>query len=538
MADDAWVELRPPHLDRAQRTYIVLGAPRGGTSLMAGLLRIFGIYMGENLGHQHEDRVFRRETPLEEKLAAIAERNATYDVWGWKMPNTIHYIGDVLKHVRNPHFIVVYRNPLAIAKSSAERDGRPFTMQLLNVPINHYTKMNRFLMDDDNPVAFSSFESADQDKHRLLFGLVDFLGVQPTRQQLDAAFEFCDPKRGYRKLKSEGSEVVVARGRREIQRPPRPDGRQQSFRSPAPGIVQRLIRRFTPQRGPVTAHSSLVSGASDRIERECALTTPRNGSSAPPPHKRRAERGPLHKAWELAAEKNAGEYRLYELDRYKIWLNISESVMMYARSIGKYEIAKSVLIQRTLGQGDVFVDVGANKGDFTLLAAAVVGTSGTVLSIEPHPENVHWINASIAENGFENIEVLQLACSDRDGTAQLHVARRSGGHSIVRSGRDAIEVPTRRLDDLVTERGIERVHAIKIDVEGAERLVLDGAAETLRRHRPVVFLDVHNLSAQDYAAIADLIRSLDYKMARTNKPDVVLDALPHGRGDYVMQPSK
>ena len=137
-----------------------------------------------------------------------------------------------------------------------------------------------------------------------------------------------------------------------------------------------------------------------------------------------------------------------------------------------------------------FIDVGANKGDFTLLAARLAGNSGTVISIEPAPENHSILQRSIELNDYTNIRVLQVALSDRDGTANLQIGSTSGSHTLSPefNGLRTVAVPTRTLDGVVAEQQLGSVDMIKIDVQGLELAVLRGAAQTLRANPGIILL--------------------------------------------------
>jgi FkbM family methyltransferase len=178
------------------------------------------------------------------------------------------------------------------------------------------------------------------------------------------------------------------------------------------------------------------------------------------------------------------------------YLDLRESPMMLARLLRIYEEPKVQALRSVLRPADVFVDVGGNKGDFSLIAARLMGDRGRVLCVEPEPGNVHWIERSVARNRYESVEVLPIALADRSGSATLHLGEKSGWHSLLTTDGVAVtgevEVPTARLDDVLAERGIERVDVIKIDVEGAENQVLDGATATFTgTHRMTVLLDLH-----------------------------------------------
>jgi len=195
--------VRPDDYPGQYRTIVVLGAPRGGTSMVTGALRALGVFMGKNLGHQHEDPIFRKDTPLKDKLGAIAAYNAEHDVWGWKLPNSIYYYANVHAALRNPVFIVVYRNPMAVAASSARRDKRDFELRLLEVAINHYKRMHTVINQHPTvPLAVCSYEESSVAAAKQIFirSVADFLKLAPSEEQLQKAFSFVDPVRGYQRL--------------------------------------------------------------------------------------------------------------------------------------------------------------------------------------------------------------------------------------------------------------------------------------------------------------------------------------------------
>lgn len=111
------------------RTYVVLGVPRGGTSMCAGALRLAGISMGAEITPENEDRDFishqgdiqvlekpeRKAEYLSRIKEVISVRNGNHDVWGWKDPISALYLEDIIQHLRNPHLILVMRDPMAVA---------------------------------------------------------------------------------------------------------------------------------------------------------------------------------------------------------------------------------------------------------------------------------------------------------------------------------------------------------------------------------------------------------------------------------------
>lgn len=157
---------------------------------------------------------------------------------------------------------------------------------------------------------------------------------------------------------------------------------------------------------------------------------------------------------------------------------------------GEWEPHVERVLRAHLAPGSVFVDIGANVGWHSALAASVVGDSGSVYAIEPNPDNARLIAHTIERNGLQQVHLLPIALSDEIGFAKFRSAIGSNGGFAGEDGRSIIDpsatiVPTIPLDDL----DIPHVDVIKIDVEGAEPMVLRGATATIERDRPVIVFE-------------------------------------------------
>lgn len=222
--------------------------------------------------------------------------------------------------------------------------------------------------------------------------------------------------------------------------------------------------------------------------------------------------------WTLIGHLNGNRYRIYQRDGYRIWLNVSESRDMARRAVGGYEPEMFEALGAILPVGGTFLDIGANKGDFSLFAATRLGPAGRVIAVEPHPENAEWVRRSAALNGFSNVAVEEAALANEAGTARLYIGPKSGHHALDPLTRDrgTIPVAVTTLDDLCRDRAVDRLDAIKIDVEGAEDRVIAGGRQTLDRFRPPILLDVHDIGDARLAAMATMLGDLGY---RTLSPD-------------------
>jgi len=164
--------------------------------------------------------------------------------------------------------------------------------------------------------------------------------------------------------------------------------------------------------------------------------------------------------------------------------------------------AHSPVLLRMLGTllapGDWAVDVGANVGIVSSRMCAAVGPNGRVWSFEPLPANVERLTALKEVNGLEQLTVLPVALSSENATARLRipVGGGSGWGSFVAGWETSgeLEVPTRRLDDVVDEHGAQgRIAVLKIDAEGAEPAVVAGSGRVLREMRPVVLCELNDI---------------------------------------------
>jgi FkbM family methyltransferase len=147
----------------------------------------------------------------------------------------------------------------------------------------------------------------------------------------------------------------------------------------------------------------------------------------------------------------------------------------------------------------VFVDVGAHIGYYSLKAAAALGPGGRVIAIEPNPPTVQELRDNIAASGATRVHVSPVACGDKESTLVLYASPRAntGQTSLSRANAEQTgviaaeyRVRARPLDAIVGDEGVHRVDVIKIDVEGAEMLVLRGAGRTLDRFHPVVIVEL------------------------------------------------
>ena len=201
-----------------------------------------------------------------------------------------------------------------------------------------------------------------------------------------------------------------------------------------------------------------------------------------------------------------GKYRLMRLLGPSLLIELEPGLFIRPLGLSTVEVA---IIRRgmfepetvrafaaLLDAGMTVLDVGANVGLFTLVAARRVGPTGSVHAFEPTPELAEHIHRNLELNGLENVAVNPIAVSDTSGHATLHLVEAGdpGENSIVNPSPGALtlEVATVTLDNYIAEHNIGRVDVIKIDIEGAEMPALLGARELLSHDEsPVLVLEFH-----------------------------------------------
>ncbi|MCS6797662.1 MAG: FkbM family methyltransferase [Myxococcota bacterium] len=164
-------------------------------------------------------------------------------------------------------------------------------------------------------------------------------------------------------------------------------------------------------------------------------------------------------------------------------------------ALGVYEPAVSACLERILRPADVFFDVGAHAGYFSLVASRCVGPTGRVVAFEPAPANAERILEHVELNGLEGVvRVERAAVCDGPGTATFVLTDRDANCHLARWGADSarrrpgdrLEVACTTLDAAVRTHGTPR--CVKVDVEGAELAVLQGAVGLLSARDDVHWL--------------------------------------------------
>jgi FkbM family methyltransferase len=163
--------------------------------------------------------------------------------------------------------------------------------------------------------------------------------------------------------------------------------------------------------------------------------------------------------------------------RTKIFCDLRDKIPATIFHFGLWEPDISHLIARLLSKGDVFVDVGANIGYYSLLASRLVGGAGAVVAVEASPQIFSRLQANIRANQAVNVRAVNVAAADEAGQVTIYSGPRqnSGASSTLkewRNGEAEAVVAALPLDKILTNGERSKVRLIKIDVEGAETPIL------------------------------------------------------------------
>ncbi len=189
-------------------------------------------------------------------------------------------------------------------------------------------------------------------------------------------------------------------------------------------------------------------------------------------------------------DRSSEQLQLVELAHAKMYVASDDTfVGKIILETGSYEPHVSRVFQEYLRPGMGVLDIGANIGYFSLLAASLVGPTGFVQSWEPSPANVKALCASQLANQFRNIEVVQAAATEKTGLLKYFHNFSNGNVADMANPNpeDVLSAETvmgLRVDDIVAEDA--RIGFLKIDIEGYEYKALCGARKTLERNRPVI----------------------------------------------------
>ena len=192
----------------SNKTFVLFGNPRGGTTMIANVVRSMGIFLGNDLPINLEDNGFNwdilsrlePEPSRADKITSIKkvieDRNAQYDVWGWKYPRTDVYFKDIAPTLVNPMLICVFRDVVASTWRGVVR-RRQQPLNLMRRALDLQSSNLRLIEQSKLPTLLVSYEKAIADPLQLVTSLNRFMSLGLSHDELATHAEKVNPELGY-----------------------------------------------------------------------------------------------------------------------------------------------------------------------------------------------------------------------------------------------------------------------------------------------------------------------------------------------------
>jgi FkbM family methyltransferase len=214
-------------------------------------------------------------------------------------------------------------------------------------------------------------------------------------------------------------------------------------------------------------------------------------------------------------------------------INLADFVGYHIYVRGYYEASIVRVIKDMLEPGMTFFDIGAHFGQYTLIASAKVDEKGIVHAFEPGPQQMGYLQYNIDLNNRNNVKLNSLALSNSSGEVQFAIGPKAnlGASHLAKPGEDSISVHSITLDDYCDENAVRKIDIMKIDVEGAEKFVLDGGRRILTMSPPkAVFYECISTLCDRFGysslEVHEFFRSLGYRIMHTTSRGLVSTPMP------------
>jgi FkbM family methyltransferase len=221
--------------------------------------------------------------------------------------------------------------------------------------------------------------------------------------------------------------------------------------------------------------------------------------------------------------------KLVKMQGFDMYVMTDDYIGQGIISSGDYEPHITSAVVNTLKTGDVFLDLGANLGYFSLLAANLVGNSGKVIAFEPNPQNLQLIYASMLRNQFSNITVYPFAASDQLRIIKLLTVGSNAGVVMPLSPHKHFHLLAQSVAIDTLLHGEKQIDLIKIDIEAHEPFALTGMDEVIRKHRPIIITEFHPfiMEANNHIDAEDYLRQITeygYRLSIIESSGRIIDA--------------
>jgi FkbM family methyltransferase len=214
-------------------------------------------------------------------------------------------------------------------------------------------------------------------------------------------------------------------------------------------------------------------------------------------------------------------------------LNPSDFVQRDVFWFGAKDTWDTFHIKRLLSPGSLIFDVGANFGYYAITLVNELGDGTRAFAFEPFPPTYARLRRNVELNALEGrVTTLALALSDAAGTAHMQTRNANSGTAAL-SERGDFDVAVTTMDEFCEQRGVQQLDFIKIDVEGFEDRLLRGAAQTIKRFRPLLLIELNppvlSMNGSSVERVVEILRAYGYDLFLSRREQLVpLTSLPSG----------
>ncbi|MBP9732119.1 MAG: FkbM family methyltransferase [Candidatus Magasanikbacteria bacterium] len=215
-----------------------------------------------------------------------------------------------------------------------------------------------------------------------------------------------------------------------------------------------------------------------------------------------------------------------------LFLNKLDPIVSGSLTFGIYESFETQIFKRMLKPDMVVVDIGANIGYFTLIAAEQVGSQGKVLAFEPENENFALLEKNITYNNLSNVKLFHTALGDSEGTIELFKSEVNKGdhriYNVENESRERVTVQITKLDTVCKVLDVHTIDIIKIDVQGAEGIVLAGMKNILQESPTLIMfieffpLGLRTMGVDPLSFLNELSKTFVLSEIDEHKKEIVL----------------
>ena len=207
--------------------------------------------------------------------------------------------------------------------------------------------------------------------------------------------------------------------------------------------------------------------------------------------------------------------------------NVCEKKILFTPQF--FDLAERNLICSHIRPGFVFLDIGANIGGYSLAVAALAGSDARIVAIEPQPQIFERLSYNIAQNPFDTIKAVACAVADQNGELTLFLNHENRGQASVKiaageqSSGGMIKVPAKSLLSLLQEENLDHVDAAKLDVEGAEDLIMEPFLRDAPRSLWPKLIFAENIKGRWHKDVRTLLIDHGYKSRMSTVRNVAFE---------------